>query len=51
MKDFFLNNSPVILIEINNKKNKKQCLDLLYALRYQLVYNKENDYIFKKECK
>ena len=47
-KNFFKNNSPVIIIEINNKKNRKQIFNILNQYNYKEIKKINQDFLFSK---
>jgi len=49
MQNFLKINQPVIIIEINDKKNKKHILSNLKSHDYKLKNEINNDFILAKE--
>ena len=48
MSTFFENNSPVIIIEINDKFTRKEILSNLKAINYELIMQDDADSILKR---
>jgi hypothetical protein len=49
MRKFLKNNSPVIIIELNDKTYRENNISALKSFGYKEIFRENTDYIFKKK--